>query len=77
MASITITIPDNLVAAYQTRKAAHDAIYRSTPMALMNQAAAQRFIRDYYHGQYRMAGWRLDPGDGSVVDADDVFLGGV
>lgn len=79
MADVTITIPDDLVALYIERAATHnaDAARSGAPRwPPPTRAALERVARDYLKNLIRDESLRLDPGDGSLYDADEAATRG-
>jgi len=70
---VTVTIPDQLVARYRERAETWNAYalgHGLAPMPQPTRAELERFIRRQLARLLLQESARLDPGDGSVYDAD-------
>lgn len=79
MAQLTITVPDALIALYNTRRASYNADAAAAgfaPMPALTQAGAQRRIIDTVKGLIMTAAMRQAnaTGDSSIVDAAEAAL---
>lgn len=80
MPLITVDIPQSLLDLYNTRRATWNAAHAAAgqrPMPPATRATLERLVRDYMKGWIRAEGWRLDPGDGSISDADEAAIVGL
>jgi len=73
---ITVTVPDQLVQRYNARRETWNpyAVARGlAPMPPATRAALERFIRQHLAALLLQESMRIDPGDGSIYDADAVL----
>ena len=80
MPDVTVNIPQTFLDLYNLRRASYNAYATPRglrPMPLANRATLERFARDYMKGLILNESDRLDPGDGSISDADRAAMAGV
>lgn len=80
MAQVTITIPNTFITLYNTRRTTYNAFaipLGIRPMPPATQTVLERFVLDYMKGIILNESDRLDPGDGSISDADRAAMAGV
>lgn len=77
MVTINVDIPDVFVTLYNTRRTTYNVYADANGVRRMppaTRATVERFIRDYMKGLIRNESYRLDPGDNSIIEADEIVM---